>query len=115
MHRLFRKDQMSPIHFDILEPVFRKHGFNIVLLDNDNREAIDTGLKFVNNDACFPSITVVGQIMQAVLSGKYDTDQLAVIMTQTGGYCRASNYVAFIRRALEKANLAYRNISDFLR
>ena len=99
--------QMSPIHFDILEPVFRKHGFNIVLLDNDNREAIDTGLKFVNNDACFPSITVVGQIMQAVLSGKYDTDKLAVIMTQTGGCCRASNYVAFIRRALEKAGLSH--------
>ena len=99
--------QMSPIHFDILEPVFRKHGFNIVLLDNDNREAIDTGLKFVNNDACFPSITVVGQIMQAVLSGKYDTNKLAVIMTQTGGCCRARNYVAFIRRALEKAGLSH--------
>ena len=97
--------QMSPIHFDILEPVVRKHGYNLVLLDNDNRQAIDTGLKFVNNDACFPSITVVGQIMQAVLSGKYDTDHLAVMMTQTGGCCRASNYVAFIRRALEKAGL----------
>ena len=95
--------QMSPIHFDILEPVVRKHGYNLVLLDNDNRQAIDTGLKFVNNDACFPSITVVGQIMQAVLSGKYDPDRLAVMMTQTGGCCRASNYVAFIRRALEKA------------
>ena len=99
--------QMSPIHFDILEPVFKKHGYNVVLLDNDNREAIDVGLKFVNNDACFPSITVVGQIMQAVLSGKYDTNKLAVIMTQTGGCCRASNYVAFIRRALEKAGLEH--------
>ena len=97
--------QMSPIHFDLLEPVVRKHGYNLVLLDNDNRQAIDTGLKFVNNDACFPSITVVGQIMQAILSGKYDTDHLAVMMTQTGGCCRASNYVAFIRRALEKAGL----------
>ncbi len=99
--------QMSPIHFEIVEPVVRKFGFNMVLLDNDNREAIDTGLKFVNNDACFPSITVVGQIMQAVLSGKYDTDRLAVIMTQTGGCCRASNYVAFIRRALEKVGLSH--------
>ena len=95
--------QMSPIHFNLLKPVFEKYGFHIVVLDNDNRSAIDTGLKFVNNDACFPSITVVGQIMQAVLSGKYDTNKLAVIMTQTGGCCRASNYVAFIRRALEKA------------
>ena len=99
--------QMSPIHFDLLEPVFRKHGFNIVVLDNDDRRAVDVGLKFVNNDACFPSITVVGQIMQAVLSGKYDTDKLAVIMSQTGGCCRASNYVAFIRRALEKAGLSH--------
>ena len=98
--------QMSPIHFDLLEPVVRKHGYNLVLLDNDNRQAIDTGLKFVNNDACFPSITVVGQIMQAILSGKYDTDHLAVMMTQTGGCCRASNYVAFIRRALEKAGFS---------
>ena len=99
--------QMSPIHFNIIEPVFRKHGYNIVVLDNDNRDAIDTGLKYVNNDACFPSITVVGQIMQAVLSGKYDTSKLAIVMYQTGGCCRASNYVAFIRRALEKAGLPH--------
>lgn len=99
--------QMSPIHFDIIEPVFRKYGFNVEILDNDNRTAIDMGLKFVNNDACFPSITVVGQIMEAVLSGRYDTDRLAVIMTQTGGCCRASNYVGFIRRALDKAGLGH--------
>jgi len=99
--------QMSPIHFSLLEAVFRKHGYNLELLDNDNRRAIDTGLKYVNNDACFPSITVVGQIMQAVLSGKYDTDRLAIVMYQTGGCCRASNYVAFIRRALEKAGLSH--------
>lgn len=98
---------MSPIHFDLLEPVFKKHGYNIVVMDNDNRSAIDMGLKYVNNDACFPSITVVGQIMDAVLSGKYDTDRLAIIMTQTGGCCRASNYVGFIRRALEKAGLGH--------
>ena len=99
--------QMSPIHFDLLEPVFRQFGFNMELLRNDNRGAIDVGLKYVNNDACFPSITVVGQIMDAVLSGKYDTNKLAIIMTQTGGCCRASNYVGFIRRALEKAGLSH--------
>ena len=99
--------QMSPIHFDLLEPIFHKHGYNIVILDNDNRSAIDTGLKYVNNDACFPSITVVGQIMEAVLSGKYNTDKLAIIMTQTGGCCRASNYVSFIRRALDKCGLSH--------
>lgn len=99
--------QMSPIHFDILEPVLRKFGYNLEVLRNDNREAIDMGLKFVNNDACFPSITVVGQIMDAVLSGQYDTDKLAIIMTQTGGCCRASNYVGFIRRALDKVGLSH--------
>lgn len=99
--------QMSPIHFDLLEPVFRKYGYNLVVLTNDNRAAIDTGLKFVNNDACFPAMTAVGQIMEAVLSGEYDTDHLAIIMTQTGGCCRASNYVSFIRRALDKANLSH--------
>ncbi|MBR3943241.1 MAG: 2-hydroxyacyl-CoA dehydratase, partial [Clostridia bacterium] len=99
--------QMSPVHFDLVAPVFKKHGYNVVVLDNDSRSAIDTGLKFVNNDACFPSITTIGQIMEAVLSGKYDTNKLAIIMSQTGGCCRASNYVGFIRRALEKANLAH--------
>ena len=99
--------QMSPIHFDILEPVIKHYGFNAVVLDNDNRSAIDMGLKFVNNDACFPSITVVGQIMEAVLSGRYDTDKLAIIMTQTGGCCRASNYVGFIRRALDKVGYSH--------
>ena len=99
--------QMSPIHFEMLQPVFEKHGYHVVVLDNDDRTAIDTGLKYVNNDACFPSITVVGQIMEAVLSGKYDTDRLAIMMTQTGGCCRASNYVAFIRRALQKAGYGH--------
>ena len=99
--------QMSPIHFDILEPVFRAHGYHIEVLGNDNRSAIDFGLKYVNNDACFPSITVVGQIMEAVLSGRYDTNKLAIIMTQTGGCCRASNYVGFIRRALDKVGLSH--------
>ncbi len=99
--------QMSPIHFRLLEPVFRKHGYNLEILKNDNRRAIDAGLKYVNNDACYPSIVVVGQIMDAVLSGKYDTNRLAVMMTQTGGCCRASNYVGFIRRALDKAQLSH--------
>ncbi len=97
--------KMSPIHFELLEPLFRNHGYNLVMLENDTRAAIDAGLKFVNNDACYPSIISVGQMMDAVLSGKYDVDRLALIMSQTGGCCRASNYVGFIRRALEKAGL----------
>jgi len=95
--------QMSPIHFDMLEPAFNSAGYHIEILQNDNKHAVDVGLKYVNNDACYPSLMVVGQIMEAILSGKYDTDKIAVIISQTGGGCRASNYIGFIRRALEKA------------
>ena len=99
--------KMSPLHFDLLEPLFQRHGFRLVMLDNESRSVIDTGLKYVNNDACYPSIITVGQLMEAVLSGKYDTDHLALAMSQTGGCCRASNYVGFIRRALDKAGLGH--------
>ena len=99
--------QMSPIHFRLLQPAFNACGYNFVILSNDNRHAIDEGLKYVNNDACYPALLVIGQIMEAVLSGKYDTHRIAVIMTQTGGGCRASNYIGFIRRALKKAGLEY--------
>jgi predicted CoA-substrate-specific enzyme activase len=95
--------QMSPIHFSIIEPVFRSCGYNIVLLDNDGKRAVDVGLKYVNNDACYPSLMVVGQMMEALLSGKYDLTKTALMITQTGGGCRASNYIGFIRRALRKA------------
>ena len=95
--------QMSPIHFDLLVPAFKTCGYNIEVLHNDGREAVDVGLKYVNNDACYPSLMVVGQIMDAVLSGKYDLSKTAILMTQTGGGCRATNYIGFIRRALEKA------------
>ncbi len=95
--------QMSPIHFDLIGPAFDRAGYNFVVLNNDNRAAIDTGLKFVNNDACFPSLIVVGQIMDAILSGKYDLTKTAVIISQTGGGCRASNYIGFIHRALKRA------------
>ena len=98
---------MSPIHFHILEPVLRRYGYNVVMLDGDNRTAIDVGLKFVNNDACYPSIITVGQMMEAVQSGKYDTNKLALAMTQTGGCCRASNYVGFIRRALDQIGMSH--------
>ena len=100
--------QMSPIHFELLEPAFNASGYNLQVLPNDNKQAVDVGLKYVNNDACYPSLMVVGQIMEAILSGKYDTDKIAVIISQTGGGCRASNYIGFIRRALKKAG--YGNI-----
>ena len=98
--------QMSPIHFEVLEPAFNACGYNFVVLNNDNKHSVDMGLKYVNNDACYPSLLVVGQIMEALLSGKYDLNRTAIIMSQTGGGCRATNYIGFIRRALEKADMA---------
>ena len=94
---------MSPIHFDLLVPVFARAGYRIVILEGESRKAVDVGLKYVNNDACYPSIVVTGQMLEAVQSGQYDVNRLALLMSQTGGCCRASNYVSFIRRALDKA------------
>ena len=97
--------QMSPIHFDILEPALASCGYNLEVLPSES-DCIDYGLKYVNNDACYPSLIVVGQFMKALLSGKYDLNKVALIITQTGGGCRATNYIGFIRRALEKAGMA---------
>jgi len=99
--------QMSPIHFELLAPALNSCGYNFEVLDNDNKSSVDIGLKYVNNDACYPSLMVVGQIMSAVLSGKYDLHKTAIVITQTGGGCRASHYIGFIRRALTKAGLEY--------
>ncbi len=95
--------QMSPIHFDLLLPAFRAAGYNMVIPDVPARECVDVGLKYVNNDACYPSLIVIGQIMSAVMSGKYDMTHTAILISQTGGGCRATNYIGFIRRALIKA------------
>ncbi|NLL92736.1 MAG: 2-hydroxyacyl-CoA dehydratase [Clostridiales bacterium] len=106
--------QMSPIHFELLEPALKAQGINVKILQQDTKDpdykskcksAVDVGLKYVNNDACYPSLIVVGMLMEALLSGEYDLNKTAVIMTQTGGGCRASNYVGFIRRALKKAGM----------
>ncbi len=94
--------QMSPIHFNLLAPVFRTCGYNVDVLPQMGKKAVDAGLKYVNNDACYPSLIVVGQIMTALTSGKYDLNKTAVIISQTGGGCRATNYIGFIRRALAK-------------
>ena len=90
---------------DLLGPAFAACGYNIEVMDNDNRAAIDAGLKYVNNDACYPSLCVVGQFMNALESGKYDLNRTALLMSQTGGGCRATNYIGFIRRALIKAGM----------
>ena len=94
---------MSPIHFEILEPAFRASGYQLVVLPDKKKESLEMGLKYVNNDACYPSLIVVGQLMSALLSGKYDISKTALLISQTGGGCRATNYIGFIRRALEKA------------
>ena len=95
--------EMSPIHFELLAPAFNSAGYNLVVPEIPARTCVDTGLKYVNNDACYPSLIVVGQIMSAVKSGEYDMSRTAILMSQTGGGCRASNYIGFIRRALDKA------------
>ena len=95
--------QMSPIHFELLEPAFQTAGYNLVVPDVDSHTCVDVGLKYVNNDACYPSLIVVGQLMAAVMSGDYDMSRTAILISQTGGGCRASNYIGFIQRALEKA------------
>ncbi|MCL2826136.1 MAG: acyl-CoA dehydratase activase-related protein, partial [Eggerthellaceae bacterium] len=99
--------QMAPIHFEMLGPLFHRYGYNLELLPSVDHGAVDVGLKFVNNDICYPSILVTGQIMEAVTSGRYDTDRLAVIISQTGGGCRATNYISLIRKALASIGLGH--------
>ena len=95
--------QMAPIHFDLLETAVKSCGYNVVLLRNCTNHTVETGLKYVNNDACYPSILVTGQMIEALQSGKYDPNKTALIMSQTGGGCRATNYIGFIRKALKDA------------
>ncbi|MBU5590710.1 2-hydroxyacyl-CoA dehydratase [Clostridium sp. MSJ-4] len=92
--------QFSPIHFELLEVAFKSSGYNLKILPRVNKETMEEGLKYVNNDACYPSIVVIGQIISALKSGKYDLNNTSVAISQTGGTCRASNYVALIRKAL---------------
>ena len=100
--------QMSPIHFQFLQEAFRAASYNLDILPSVDFKAVEEGLKYVNNDACYPSIIVVGQIIEAIKSGKYDLDNTSVIISQTGGGCRATNYIGFLRKALKDAG--YENI-----
>jgi len=97
--------QMSPIHFDLIKEVFKASGYNMEVMPAIDKSAIDTGLKYVNNDACYPALIVVGQLIDALKSGKYDLNKVALLMSQTGGGCRASNYIGFIRKALKNAGM----------
>ncbi|KUG02722.1 activator of (r)-2-hydroxyglutaryl-coa dehydratase [hydrocarbon metagenome] len=95
--------QMSPIHFELAQNLFASEGYNIEVLPSVDKNAVDEGLKYVNNDACYPSILVVGQLISALKSGKYDLNNTSVIISQTGGGCRATNYIAFLRKAMIEA------------
>lgn len=95
--------QMSPIHFELLEEAFKASGYNLKVIRSTDKQTVDAGLQYVNNDACFPSILVVGQLVSALKSGEYDPKNTSVMITQTGGGCRATNYIGFLRKALEDA------------
>ena len=104
---------MLPTHFKLMISIFKTHGFNMELLETSGPEIAETGLKYTHNDTCYPAILVIGQFMQALLSGKYDTHKTALIMFQTGGGCRASNYISLIRKALKKAGMEYIPVISF--
>ena len=94
---------MLPMHFSLLRAALKSCGYKAEILDNTDRNVVDAGLKYVNNDICYPALLVIGQFISALESGKYDPDKVALILTQTGGGCRASNYIHLLRKALEKA------------
>lgn len=98
-HTILAPD-MLPYHFEVLKQIFMKYGYQVEVLKDDGKEVIDEGLKHVHNDACYPALCVIGQFMRALKSGRYDVDKTAVLITQSGGGCRASNYIPLIRKAL---------------
>ena len=98
---------MAPIHFRILASVFRSFGYNCKLLETTGPEIAQTGLKYVHNDTCYPALLVIGQFINALQSGEYDVHKTALMITQTGGGCRASNYIHLLRKALKRAGFAF--------
>ena len=96
---------MLPIHFSLFVDVFRSCGYKVELLTNDGPSIVQEGLKYVHNDTCYPALLVIGQFIDALHSGKYDLDRTALIITQTGGGCRASNYIHLLRKALHRAGM----------
>ena len=98
---------MLTLHFRLLMQVMRNHGYHMELLETDDPSIIETGLKYVHNDTCYPAILVIGQFISAIQSGKYDPHKVALIYFQTGGGCRASNYINLLRKALAKAGYDY--------
>lgn len=98
---------MLPTHFHLLENVFKEYGYNAVLLENKGSSVVNSGLRHVHNDTCYPALLVIGQMIDALESGKYDKHKVAFMITQTGGGCRASNYIHLLRKALHKGGYGY--------
>ncbi len=98
---------MLPIHFTLIKNVFNQAGYNMELLTNSGPAVVQEGLKYVHNDTCYPALLVIGQFIDALKSGKYDVAKVALIITQTGGGCRASNYIHLLRKALDKAGFGF--------
>ncbi len=98
---------MAPIHFELIKNIFCFYGYKVELLYNEGRKVVDTGLKYVHNDTCYPALLCIGQLISALESGKYDLQKTALMITQTGGGCRASNYIHLLRKALIKADLPH--------
>lgn len=99
--------QMLPVHFKLLKGIFRRQGYNIEFLENTGHSVTEHGLQNVHNDTCYPALLAIGQLIDAVKSGKYDTNKIALLLTQTGGGCRASNYIYLLKKALEKNGLSH--------
>jgi predicted nucleotide-binding protein (sugar kinase/HSP70/actin superfamily) len=99
--------QMLPVTFTLLKKIFELEGYKIEMLTTDHRAIVDTGLRYVHNDTCYPALLVIGQLLDAIQSGKYDIHKLGLLITQTGGGCRASNYIHLLRKALKKAGLEF--------
>lgn len=93
---------MLPVHFKLISSILNQYGYKTELLRNDGRSVVDEGLKHVHNDTCYPALLVIGQFIDALKSGKYDPDKVALLISQTGGGCRASNYIHLLRKALQK-------------
>ncbi|MFA7129919.1 MAG: 2-hydroxyglutaryl-CoA dehydratase, partial [Sphaerochaeta sp.] len=96
---------MSPVHFNLVKEVFVNKGYHVVLLENQGPNVIREGLRYVHNDICYPAQLVIGQMIDALKHGSYDVNKTALVITQTGGGCRASNYIFLLRKALKKCGM----------
>ena len=99
--------QMLPVHFGMFQRLLELEGYKVDMLTSNHRGIIDEGLKYVHNDTCYPALLVIGQFMDAIKNGGYDPHKVALFITQTGGGCRASNYIHLLRKALTKAGMDY--------